>query len=295
MRVKSLLIVLATLCTCGQSPSPRGASSCEASRTGALSAELNEASGITASRSNPGIFWVHNDDNPPVLYAIDSAGTVKARVRVADADNYDWEDIASGPCGQSSCLFIGDFGDNAQKRGQRIVYRIPEPSLHDTVSAPATRFTFHLPGKSHDTEAMFVMPDGRIYVITKGRSGPVTVFAFPASSAPDQNVELESIATLSRGLVQVSDMVTGASATSDGRFIAIRSYTALQLYRLSGNKLTALLPQPVDLRGLNEPQGEGIATRDDGVMFLVGENRGGRAAAPVSRVRCAGINAAPSQ
>jgi hypothetical protein len=294
MKLKGLWIILATL-ACRHSPPPQTSTECEARITGYMPAELNEASGIAVSSSNPGILWVHTDDNPPVLYAIDSTGTVKGRVRIPEVENHDWEDIATGPCGHSTCLFIADIGDNAQRRERRAIYRVPEPAVNDTVAAGPIVFPFHLPGrKSHDAEALFVMPDGRMYVITKGRSGPITVFAFPHPAVANQDVELEPIATLSAGLVQVPDLVTGAASTSDGRFIAIRSYTAVQLYRLNGTQLVAVLPRPIDLRALREPQGEGIGIRDDGVMFLVSERGMSGANAPVSRVQCAGINAAQS-
>jgi hypothetical protein len=37
-------------------------------------ARINEASGIAASRKNPGVLWVHNDDGPPWVYALNSEG-----------------------------------------------------------------------------------------------------------------------------------------------------------------------------------------------------------------------------
>ena len=36
------------------------------------SAVINEASGMAASRKNPGVLWVHNDDGPACVYAMNS-------------------------------------------------------------------------------------------------------------------------------------------------------------------------------------------------------------------------------
>jgi hypothetical protein len=60
--------------------------------------DLPEASGIAASARTPGLFWAHNDSGDPVIYALDSQGAIKDRVRVTGAAVDDWEDVAVGPC-----------------------------------------------------------------------------------------------------------------------------------------------------------------------------------------------------
>ena len=63
-----------------------------------------------------------------------------------------------------------------------------------------------------DTEALAVFPDGRMLVVTKGRSGPVTIFAFPRPLSEADIMMLAPVATLSPGLVQLPEMATGALA-----------------------------------------------------------------------------------
>jgi len=290
MRIRNYLVLLALFCGCNSSSASRrtGFLECEpASKTGTLPSELKEASGVAVSRRNPGILWVHNDDNPPVVFAIDSTGALKGRVRVPNVQNTDWEDIAVGPCGAGSCLFIGDIGDNKHKRTDRAVYQIDEPLVTDTVSTAPIRYPFHLAGMSHDAEALFVMPDSRMYVVTKGRGGAITVYRYPLPAQPDVDVELEPTTALSNGLVQFPDMVTGAGATPDGHFIAIRTYSAFQIFRMQDEGLQKLLKHPYDLTKLREPQGEGVDIRADGVLFFVGE-KGPTNSSPASiaRVQC---------
>ena len=38
------------------------------------SALINEASGLAASRKNPGVLWIHNDDGPACVYAMTPQG-----------------------------------------------------------------------------------------------------------------------------------------------------------------------------------------------------------------------------
>jgi hypothetical protein len=250
-----------------------------------LPAELSEASGITQSGRTAGIFWLHNDDNPPVIYAIDTTGTIKARVQVAGLRNRDWEDIAAAPCGNDHCLYIADVGDNMQNRQLRSIARISEPALTDTVSSEPVRYQFRTPGKSHDAEAIVVLPDDELYLITKGRSGPVTVFAFPKPLVTDAPMELEEVGTLSEGLVQMPDMVTGAAVLPGTRVVAVRTYGGLQFYRARKRSFDPVYEQPYDLRSLNEPQGEGIAVLANGTVMLASEKSMGKTGL-LSRLQC---------
>jgi hypothetical protein len=81
-------------------------------------AGAGEASGIVLSRRTPGIIWSHNDSGEPVVFAFDTSGKPRGRVQVTGASVDDWEDLAVGPCGQGSCLFIADIGDNNRGRRQ---------------------------------------------------------------------------------------------------------------------------------------------------------------------------------
>lgn len=291
MRSSWIVILTAALGGCNQAAPPpdtfTGPAICTDARvTGRLPSEIDEASGIVAGRRTPGIFWVHSDGSAPWLYAIDSTGTIKARVRAAGVEMHDWEDIAAGPCGSEICLFLGDIGDNDEMRTDRAIYRVIEPLLTDSVTGSPTRFPFHFPDRSHDAEALYVTADGRMHIVTKGRSGQVILFDFPASTRPDLDHELQPIGVLNRGHVMLPDLVTGAAATPDGNFVVIRSYSAFQIYRLDGS----LMPVPgggYSLRALPEVFGEGIDIRADGSVFLVSEEAADEHGPPISRVQCA--------
>ena len=292
MRNSFIVVLAAALCTCSQPAPPPDtrldAPICTDARvTGRLPSEIAEASGIVASRRTPGIFWVHSDGPIPWLYAVDSTGTIKARVRTAGVKMHDWEDIAAGPCGSETCLFLGDIGDNDEIRTDRAVYRVIEPLLTDSVTGPPTRYPFHLPGRSHDAEALFVTADQRMYIVTKGRSGQLILFGFPASARPDVDSELEPIVALNRAHVMLPDLVTGAAATPDGNFVVIRSYSAFQIYRLWNRTLTPVPGGRYRVRALPEVFGEGIDIRADGSVFLVSEESADQHGPPISRVQCA--------
>ena len=132
-----------------------------------------------------------------------------------------------------------------------------------------------------------MLPDTTLYIISKGRSGPVIVYRYPPPLRPLQRVMLERVQQLTTGLEQLPDLVTGADATPDGARVAVRTYSHLQLYRFEGDTLAPLIPgRGYSLGALQEPQGEGVALAADGTVFLVSEAGPARGAAPLSRLRC---------
>ncbi|NLT76895.1 MAG: hypothetical protein GXX98_10255, partial [Planctomycetes bacterium] len=59
---------------------------------------IQEASGLVASRKNPGVLWVHNDSGDTArVFAIDTRGNLLGVCSVTGAKARDWEDIAIGP------------------------------------------------------------------------------------------------------------------------------------------------------------------------------------------------------
>jgi hypothetical protein len=267
----------------GQPDAPQCA---EPRNTAPLPAQLQEASGVAVSIRHPGILWAHNDSGEPILFALDTLGNLRARIRVP-IRNSDWEDLEVAPCAEGSCIYLGAIGDNLQRRTDRAVYRFAEPALEASTTSQPVRFRYRLPGEAQDMEALFVMPGERIYLITKGRSGPVTLFRFPDAPARDSVSQLEAVQELTEGLVQLPDMVTGAGATPGGNIIVVRSYSALQLYSFASDRLAPVLPGPgFDLQSLHEFQGEGVDIGENGSVYLVSEKGLGDEQPQLSKVSC---------
>ena len=94
--------------------------------------QLNEASGLTQSRSNPNFLWSHNDSGgKPILYLMNTAGINRAEFYLSGAENFDWEDMAIGvgPNERLQYLYVGDIGDNQAVRKKLTIYRLAEPDL----------------------------------------------------------------------------------------------------------------------------------------------------------------------
>jgi len=260
-----------------------------ATRVARLAPLLHESSGLAASRRHPGVLWTHNDSGgEPAVYALDESGHLLGTVLVTGARNLDWEDIALGPCASGDCLYIGDIGDDDAARASIALYQVPEPAPGNAQTAPAERFTLTYPDGPRDAEALFVLPDTSVYLVSKGRKGPVAVYRVPAGMATGATGRLARIQELSPNGSERGGLVTGADATPDGRWVAIRTYEVVRLYRpAAGGRLQPVAPEAgMPLDDADEPQGEAIAFGRDDTIWLSSEAGPMGDRATLSRLRC---------
>lgn len=257
----------------------------EATRV-ALPDVVPEASGIAIGRRDGSVLWIHNDSGgEPAVYAVSEAGALLGHVRVRGAGNTDWEDMAIAACGQGSCLYLADIGDNEETRPEIVVYRVPEPARDAAETAEAAVFRMRYPDGPRDAEAMFVMPGETLYVVSKGRSDAAALYRYPGTLDSDEIVTLERVRAMTDQQPSLPDQITGAAASPDGSLIALRSYTVLYIYGTEDGLLTQRPLLSQRLRTLDEPQGEAVDLGEAGLVVLASE--AGRAStASMSRIRC---------
>ena len=202
---------------------------------------IREISGIVSAHRHRQTLWVQQDSANPsrrLIHAITPTGKGKASVRVDQATNHDWEDMAYW----DHRLWIGDIGDNAVRRTDVQVYWFREPRLRTRV-LNAKMVTLRYPGgRSHNAEAMFVT-GGSLYIISKefgGDSGTV----FRADVSPLRH-------GAHRQMTQVGKVPIGTVTAADvgRRGIIVKSYTRGLFYPWSGDhRVTSTLhrrPCPV--------------------------------------------------
>lgn len=248
---------------------------------------LGETSGLAISRRDPALLWSHNDSGDEArVFAVRADGTAVGIVKVSGAKNRDWEDIAIGPCDGGDCLYIADIGDNRGARAEVSIYRVPEPDPAAVSSDAAERLPITYPGGPRDAESIFVLPDGELYVLSKGRTSNVALYRYPRPFRPDDVVEMEHVADLSAEEVDLAAQVTGADASSDGRWVAVRSYGALSVYRtadlLAGRPAMTI----IDLGPLGESQGEAVAITTEGRVTLSSEAGGLQGTGTITVLQC---------
>ena len=146
--------------------------------TGAVeSTDLVEASGLTHSRTTPGVMWSHNDSRDgPRLYALGTDGSDLGTFEIPNAFAFDWEDIAAGPDadGIGSFLYVGDIGDNFGIRdGLITLHRVEDidPAELSGEFPSSAPIALSYPDGIFNAEALIIDPvDPAAYVITKSRT-----------------------------------------------------------------------------------------------------------------------------
>lgn len=253
----------------------------------ALPETVHESSGLALS-ANGDALWTHNDSGRPVLHRLGLDGQARGQVAVAGATVTDWEDVAAGPCpGNGRCLYVGDIGDNQAARPSITLYRIPEPAAGDTRTGPAEALSATYPDGAQDAEALFVLPDGGVYLVTKGETGGIAIYELPRTARAGTTARLTRVAQLAPGPVSRAQRITGAAASPDGQWLALRTLRQLAIYRtgdLASGRLGA--PLTFDLRPLDEPQGEAVELGPGGTVFLSSEGGNRNTPARLSRLAC---------
>lgn len=248
-------------------------------------AGLPEASGLAASLTTAGRLWSHNDSGKPEIVSLDTSGQVTGRVAVSGAAVVDWEAIAPARCGGRPCLFIGDIGDNNASRRNITIYRIADPAAGaSSVRVDAViRATY--PDGAQDAEALLATPDGTLYIVTKGETGPVALYRLRETAGGDVTTQLERVGTLGKG--RAAARITDGAISPDGDVVLLRTRDALTFYRAADflkGEFRAV--RSVDLRSLREPQGEGVAFGPRGTVYLAGEGGGKSQAGTLAVLSC---------
>ncbi len=230
---------------------------------------LPEVSGLAASRTTPGAWWVADDGAISTVHLVTAEGIV-GTVTLDGFTAVDAEDLAAGPCGPddpASCLYVGDTGDNVAARTSVRVARFPEPPAGDHVVTPEV-ITLTYPDGPVDAEALLVDRDGTPLIVTKQRD-TAAVLAAPGfadgvavhvADLPIPEPELP-LRTMFVGLT-----VTAADAV-EGR-VLIRTYDHAVEYVAPDPATAALAEFPTwphhEVPTASEPQGEAIAWLPDG-------------------------------
>jgi hypothetical protein len=225
---------------------------------------LDEISGIVASQLNPGVLWVMEDSGAsPMLTALDTSGNTLGTLDIVGVENKDWEDLALGVCGSSTCLWIGEFGDNGWSRDQVAIIRLIEPDLEGAsgfqLSSASTTQLFTYPEGPQDAEALVIDLEGNPIVLTKRGDASSRLYRVPMEGVAATEAVL--VATIPTGATGgLSTSTTAADLWPDGTRLLVRGYFSTLELDLLGLELEAAGQAPAkEIRTGVEQQGEAIA------------------------------------
>jgi hypothetical protein len=241
---------------------------------------LREASGLAASRLNPGVLWSHNDGGWSAwLYALSTNGQLLSTWQLLNVRSGDFEDIAIGPGPVSGVqyIYLGDIGDNARLRESIRMVRVAEPVVAlDTTNNPpldslagAVEIELIYPTAPHNAEALLSDPiTGDLFIATKVENQEVSrIFR-----APKEELDRGGPVTLQYVREVPFKNPSGGDISPDGSEILLRRNSqAVWWKRASGKTVGQALAgqyyavpvvgQPV------EPNGEGIAFHPAGLGY----------------------------
>ena len=172
--------------------------------------------------------------------------------------------------------------------GRITIYRVPEPAEGSGTAQVDGVFHASYPDGPHDAEALLMTPDGRLHIVTKGDTGPVSFYRFPAELRFRQHdAPRASWRSARLEAAGERDRVTDGAVSPDGQWAVLRSTGSLTFYRtadlLSGQWREA---GRAALASLGEPQGEGVAFGGDNTVFLMGEGGGKKMPGTFCRLTC---------
>lgn len=210
--------------------------------------QIANSAGLAADPAR-NVYWTANTSGPSGrAYALNTDGAVRGTFDFA-AHPLDVEALAFA----GGRLYVGDIGDTQANRDHITVFHFANPSPGAT-GGQYRSYDFSYPDGPKDAAAMLVDPQGRIFIVSKGKPGGI--YAAPAQP---------SAAGVNR-LTRVADApahVTDGTVLRDGR-IALRTYQTVLILNPSTWQVSTRAELP------HQPAGESITQSLDGSGLLVG-------------------------
>ena len=241
-----------------------------------LPGRLDENSGL-ATYGDSTVWVIEDGGNKDEIYQINLNGDILKSLKVKNGDNQDWEDLTTDKAGN---LYIGDIGNNANKRKDLVIYKLPNPTIEPGDKIDAEKIKLHYPdqkdfppkkeGLFYDSEAIF-HHDGKIFIVTKNRSKAFTGEAH-IYSVPDTKGTYE--ATLVGSFTPCKDwkicQITSIDLSPKGDKIVALSYGKLFIFTdFTWDDFTKGNMQEIDLGARS--QLESVCFHNDDTLLISDE------------------------
>ena len=236
-----------------------------------LSKSLKEVSG-NEMIFNSDLIWMINDSgNKPEVFGVNQQGKIEKVVKVK-AKNHDWEDLTSDEKGN---LYIGDFGNNNQKRKKLTILKIENQDLLTTDKVEVDKISFEYPklsGKkkvSFDAEGFFYHQD-YFYIFTKSRAkknlGRTLLFKVP-NKIGKHVAEFVSEYSFCNS---TDCRITAADISSDGKNVVLLNHeNVFMLTNFIGDDFFSGVLKKIPFE--HTSQKEGVCFKDDNTLFITDE------------------------
>lgn len=186
-----------------------------------LPASQNETSGLQWIQGR--LFSISDGGNPAEVYEINpQTGILLRTVKVSNAPNVDWEDLAASP----THLFIGDFGNNSGNRKDLKILKIPIAAVLNQTEVAAEIISFTYPDQSEfsgsnpnhnfDCEAL-IFRNNSLHLFSKNRGNQQSK---QYNLSPEPGTQVAALI----GEFDSKGLITGADVSGDGKNIVLLGY-----------------------------------------------------------------------
>ena len=236
-----------------------------------LSKSLKEVSGNEIIASSNLIWMVNDSGNKAEVFGVNQRGEIEKVVKVK-AKNHDWEDITSDEKGN---LFIGDFGNNDQKRKKLTILKIANQDLLNQDKVEVDKISFEYPklsGKkknSFDAEGFFYHRN-YFYIFTKSRQkkklGKTLLFKVPNQKGKHVAEFVSEYAFCNN----INCRITSADISSDGKKVVLLNHQAIfVLTNFKNDDFFSGKLKEIPLE--HTSQKEGVCFKDENTLFITDE------------------------
>lgn len=242
-----------------------------------LPKKLKEVSGITYFPETNIIYTLEDSGNKNALYAINSKGKIEKTITISNASNVDWEDITKDKAGN---IYIGDFGNNDNKRRDLCIYKVAKNQLSKDVASAEYKISFSYPEQTefppkkkemfYDVEGFFEQ-NGYFYLFTKNRSkgfdGTAFIYKIKNAAGTQKAVKTGEFRTCNN---YNHCVLTSASISPDGKKVALLSHDKVLLFKgFKGDLFHKGTQTQIELNHFS--QKEAIVFKDNNTLLIADE------------------------
>lgn len=194
-------------------------------KVGRLPETVTESSGLTNVAGSSNVITLNDGGNPPEIFILNQNGGLIQQVPITGLKNHDWESVTMDNNGN---LYIGDFGNNSNKRKDLTIIK------YNTLNKTTSKIQLSYPDQSEfpptpselnfDCEAMFWAND-LLYLISKNRGkGPVRLYSVPSQEGKYTATLVDSIT--------IKGMITGVDYNAEKKELALLSYGYIYIFNV---------------------------------------------------------------
>jgi hypothetical protein len=211
------------------------------------------------------LYWVIEDaGNQNHMYGLNNKGHIKRDITISNAKNRDWEELTADSLGN---LYIGDFGNNNEKRQSFKIYKINAEDLtKDAVVAETITFKLPKNEDSKDFESFFLY-DNFFYIFSKETKKFITL------KVPNIIGEHEAKVIANYNLDVKHNRITSADISNDNKTVILLNHD--KIWKLSNYKNADFFSGNIEVFPFgHNSQKEGVCFKNDSVVVITDERNG---------------------